>query len=85
MPHAVSLSIARNPAPLSPFHRSTTLGPIGVGELRFLRIRRAECVGGIRQSEKANRFEEQHVQRRNGLDRNHRRFNPEVQVCVWEI
>lgn len=62
-----------------------TLGPISVGELRFLCIRRAECVGGILQSAKANSFEEERVQRRDGLDSNHRRFNPEVQVCVWEI
>ena len=64
------------------FHR---LGSISVAELRFLCIRRAECAGGILQSAKANSFEQEHVQRRNGLDRNHRGCDPEVQVCVWEM
>src|SRR2546429_6933919 len=40
----------------------------------FRSIRRAECVGGILQSAKANSFEEEGIQRRNGLDRDHRRF-----------
>src|SRR2546429_3908861 len=41
------------------------LDPVRVGELSFLCIRRAECVGGILQSAKANSFEDRKSTRLN--------------------
>jgi hypothetical protein len=62
-----------------PFH---TLNPIRVGELNLLRICRAECVRGILQSAKANSLEEQDFQRRDWLDSDQRKFNPEMSVLI---
>jgi len=64
---------------IPPFH---TLHPIRVGELNLLRICRAECQRGILESAKANSFEEEGVQRRDWLDSDQRKFNPEMSVLI---
>ena len=58
---------------IPPLH---TLNPVRVGELKLLRICRAERVRGILQSAKANSFEEEGVQRRDWIDSDQGKFNP---------